>query len=150
MTLNWPGLLLSFIWSSISITYQNSETAWWPLIYIREIRLVTYRHLFVSFNSNNSTWVQSWAWLTWLSIAAMCMGRPALTAVWPGIHTVPGMANPAPDTLPHRRGEHYDSIFDTWTQCVYWCVDLYGHTWIAFFRTCWSYTLCFGLLIWPL
>lgn len=39
----------------------------------------------------------------------MCMGRPALTAVWPETHTAPGMENPAPDTQPHRRGEEQDS-----------------------------------------
>lgn len=38
------------------------------------------------------------------------MGRPVLTAVWPGTHTVPGMANPAPDTQPHRKGEYHNRI----------------------------------------
>lgn len=53
---------------------------------------------------------QSWVWPTWLSIDAMCMGRSALTAVSPGTRTVPGTANPAPDILPHRRGEGQDCV----------------------------------------
>lgn len=38
------------------------------------------------------------------------MGRSALTAVSPGTRTVPGTANPAPDILPHRRGEGQDCV----------------------------------------
>lgn len=59
--------------------------------------------------SNNCMWDLSWAWPTWRSTAVTCMERPVPTAVWPEIHTVPGMANPVPDIQTPKRGQDLDN-----------------------------------------
>ena len=71
----------------------------------------------VFYYSNNCTWGRSWVWPTSRCTAVTCTGRPALTAVWPETRTAPGTASPAPDTLPHRRGEHQDSVDRTERVC---------------------------------
>lgn len=56
-------------------------------------------------NSNSCMCRRRWGWPSWLSTGVTCTARPAPTAAWPEIPTVPGTASPAPVTPLRRRGE---------------------------------------------
>lgn len=55
-------------------------------------------------HSNSCIWAQTQALPRFPSTAAVCMGRPVLSAVWPETHTAPGMEHPVLATCQTPRG----------------------------------------------
>lgn len=94
-------------------------------------------------HSNNCMWDQCRAWPTWLSTAVTCTERRALTAVWPETRTVRGMANPAPDTPTHRRGNYQSTNkyiqyiitfnINVWQMIFFFFREIYNDTFLFIF-----------------
>lgn len=86
---------------------------------------------FKFFFSKLYLWAVQMRWLGCPCSGVSSMGKPVLTAAWPGILIAPGMAPPAPIISPLTRGiflfdTHMESLHAHWHNAVYcmlpWCL----------------------------